>query len=24
VINAMNPCAPNQNSRTCNDYKPFE
>jgi hypothetical protein len=23
-INAMNPCAPNQSSRTCDDYKPFE
>jgi hypothetical protein len=24
VINAMSPCAPNQSSRTCDDYKPFE
>ena len=22
-INAFNPCAPNPNSRTCQDYKPF-
>jgi hypothetical protein len=23
VINPFNPCAPNELSRTCQDYKPF-